>query len=61
MDGNPQIVLFDIASAAWKLDDFKNELWIKSNVGIPHLDTEANDCVILGYLVADFIQEVTYF
>lgn len=58
VDGNPQIILMDIGSAAWKLDEYKNELWTKCNLGIPHLDIEANDAVILGYMVADFIGEV---
>uniref|UniRef100_U5ET57 Glycogen [starch] synthase n=1 Tax=Corethrella appendiculata TaxID=1370023 RepID=U5ET57_9DIPT len=57
VDGNPQIVLFDIGSGAWKLDQFKQELWETSNVGIPHPDIESNDAVILGYMVAQFIAE----
>ncbi|XP_075218936.1 glycogen [starch] synthase isoform X2 [Lycorma delicatula] len=57
VDGNPQLVLFDIGAAAWKLDEYKQELWNTSNVGIPHLDVEANDSVILGYQVAEFIAE----
>lgn len=57
VDGNPQIILMDIGSAAWKLDEYKSELWEKCNVGVPHLDVEANDAIILGYMVADFIGE----
>lgn len=61
MDGNPQIILMDIGSAAWKLDDYKNNLWEKCSLGVPHLDIEANDAIILGYMVADFLQEVTHY
>lgn len=61
VDGNPQIILFDIGSGAWKLDEFKQELWDKTNIGVPHLDIEANDAIILGYMVADFIAEVRKF
>ncbi|XP_059481247.1 glycogen [starch] synthase isoform X1 [Neocloeon triangulifer] len=57
VDGNPQIILFDIGSGAWKLDHFKHELWETCHLGIPHLDIEANDAVILGYMVAEFIAE----
>lgn len=57
VDGNPQIILMDIASAAWKLDEYKHELWDKCNLGVPHLDIEANDAVLLGFMVADFIEE----
>lgn len=59
VDGNPQVILFDIGSAAWKLDDYKNELWNTCNLGVPHLDIECNDAIILGYQVAQFIQEVS--
>lgn len=58
MDGNPQIILFDVGSGAWKMDEYKQELWDKCNLGIPHLDIEANDAVILGYMVAQFIEQV---
>lgn len=57
VDGNPQIILFDIGSGAWKLDEFRQELWEKCNVGIPHLDIETNDAAILGYMIAHFIGE----
>ncbi|KAL1117747.1 hypothetical protein AAG570_004062 [Ranatra chinensis] len=57
VDGNPQLVLFDIGSAAWKMDEYKQELWRATNIGVPHLDIEANDSIILGYQVATFIEE----
>ena len=49
------MILFDISSAAWKLDDFKHELWESSNIGIPWHDRESNDATIFGALVAWFI------
>lgn len=49
----------DIGSAAWKLDEYKTELWTSTNIGVPHLDVEANDAIILGCMVADFVAEVT--
>lgn len=60
MDGNPQIILFDIGSAAWKMDEYKQELWDSCHFGIPHLDIEANDAVIFGYLMCQFISEFRY-
>lgn len=60
VDGNPQIILFDIGSAAWKLDLFKNDLWQSSHIGIPHLDVESNDAVILGFMIADFFAEFNH-
>ncbi|XP_073989606.1 glycogen [starch] synthase isoform X2 [Rhodnius prolixus] len=57
VDGNPLIILFDIGSASWKLDEYRQELWSSTNIGIPHQDIEANDAVILGFQVAQFISE----
>lgn len=60
VDGNPQIILFDIGSAAWKLDQFKKDMWESSHIGIPHLDVECNDAVILGYMICDFLAEFNH-
>lgn len=60
VDGNPQIILMDIGSAAWKLDEYKSELWNSTNIGVPHLDIEANDAIILGCMVADLVAEVSH-
>lgn len=48
----------DIGSTSWRLDEFKSELWDKCNLGVPHLDIETNDAIILGHMVAEFIAEV---
>ncbi|XP_050409067.1 glycogen [starch] synthase [Patella vulgata] len=55
IDGYPKVILFDIGSAAWKLDEFKHELWESSSIGIPLHDTESNDAVIFGALVTWFL------
>lgn len=39
------------------MDQFKKELWETSSIGIPHLDVECNDAVILGYMISDFFVE----
>ena len=59
IDGYPRVVLFDIGSAAWKLDEMKAELHRVSGIGIPWLDKESNDALIFGSLVAWFIGEVS--
>ena len=53
------MILFDIGSAAWKLDEFKHELWEKSHIGIPLHDSESNDALILGNLTAWFVTSVS--
>ncbi|GMT04473.1 hypothetical protein PENTCL1PPCAC_26647, partial [Pristionchus entomophagus] len=57
IDGYPKVVLFDIGSAAWKLDQWKTELWEATRIGIPWHDRESNDCMILGFMVAIFLQK----
>lgn len=57
IDGYPRVILFDISSAAWKLDEWKRDLWNVGNIGVPWHDRESNDAVIFGYLVAWFLEE----
>ena len=33
VEGNPQVILFDVGSAAYKMNDFKKELYEKTGVG----------------------------
>ena len=49
VDGNPQIILFDVGSAAHKMNEYKQELFEKAGIGIPHEDVESNDVCIFGY------------
>lgn len=57
IDGYPQVVLFDLASAAWKLDEWKQDFWNTCNIGLPWHDRESNDAVLFGYCVAWFVEE----
>ena len=55
--GNPTVVLFDISSASGSLNSWKHELYEKAQIGIPHLDVECNDLIILGFMMAQFIAD----
>ncbi|XP_043246505.1 glycogen [starch] synthase-like isoform X1 [Amphibalanus amphitrite] len=57
VDGNPQIILFDVGSASWKMNEMKDELWNLAGIGIPNPDVECNDAVVFGYMVAEFLQQ----
>ena len=48
VEGNPQVILFDIGSAAHRMSEIKQELYDKAGIGIPHLDSECNDVAIFG-------------
>ncbi|KXJ17579.1 Glycogen [starch] synthase [Exaiptasia diaphana] len=57
IDGYPKVVLFDIGSVYHKLNRWKGEFKKISRIGIPDSDTESNDAIVLGFLVAQFIAE----
>jgi len=57
IDGYPKVVLFDIGSAAWKLDEWKREIWDITHIGIPWHDRESNDAIIFGNLTVWFLSE----
>ena len=50
MEGNPQVILFDVGSAAFRMAEFKHELYEKAGIGIPNDDIETNDVCIFGYV-----------
>merc|ERR1719334_1201042 len=57
IEGYPQVVLFDVGSASWHLEEAKTELWTVSHIGIPPHDRESNEAVLFGSLVAWFLGE----
>ncbi|XP_065573167.1 glycogen [starch] synthase-like [Artemia franciscana] len=61
VDGNPLVILFDIGSASYNMNKYKQELFDKSGIGIPDSDMESNDCVLFGFMVAQFIAEFYHF
>ena len=52
------MVLFNIGTVYHKLGQLKADFWSRTHIGIPDPDTESNDAVVLGVLVAQFIGEV---
>lgn len=58
IEGSPRVVLFDLNSAYWKLDEWKQQLWETSRIGVPYHDKESTDAIVLGFLVSWFLAEV---
>lgn len=56
IDGYPKVILFDLGSGACKMNDWKQELFERCHIGIPHEDIESNDAVILGFMIAMFLK-----
>ena len=48
VEGNPQVILFDVGSAAFRMAEFKHELYEKAGIGIPNDDIETNDVCLFG-------------
>jgi len=61
VDGNPLVLLFDISSVSYNLSKYKQELFGKSGIRLPDNDTESNDCVLFGFMVAQFIADFNHF
>ncbi|KAF2096049.1 glycogen synthase [Rhizodiscina lignyota] len=60
IDGAPRVLLFDIGTAWHYLDEWKGDLWSVAGIPSPPGDTETNDAIVLGYLVAWFLGEYTF-
>ncbi|KAG7191772.1 glycogen synthase isoform 1 [Scheffersomyces spartinae] len=60
IEGAPRVLLFDIWSAAYNLNDWKLDMWNIAGIPTPDHDQETNEAILLGYLVAWFLGELTY-
>lgn len=60
IEGYPQVVLFDLKSVSGRLGDWKRQLWDHTHIGIPDVDSEANNTVLFGFLVEWFIGEFAH-
>ena len=50
-----QVILFDLKSTRYKLEEWQSELWDLAHIGIPDSDTESQDSLIFGQLTCWFI------
>lgn len=57
IEGAPRVILFDTGSKYDKLDEWKSDLWNLAGIPTPPNDTETNETLIFGYLVAWFLGE----
>ncbi|XP_065911931.1 glycogen [starch] synthase-like [Dysidea avara] len=57
IDGSPNVILFDLNSARYKLEEWRSELWDLAHIGIPDADSESQDALLLGQLTCWFISE----
>ena len=60
VEGSPDVVLFELGSVSHRLDEWKADLWEKSAIASPPSDTDMNDAILFGYVVAWFLGEVPF-
>jgi len=61
IDGAPRVLLFDTGTAYDRLDEWKGDLWSVAGIPSPPGDSETNEAIVFGYLVAWFLGEVRFF
>jgi len=57
VEGAPRVLLFDTGSVWNRLDEWKTDLWNLAGIPTPSNDTETNETILFGYLVAWFLGE----
>lgn len=59
IEGGPRVLLFDTGSVLDRLNEWKTDLWNLAGIPSPKDDTETNETILFGYLVAWFLGEVS--
>jgi glycogen(starch) synthase len=59
IEGGPNVLLFDTGSMMSRLDEWKSDLWNLAGIPTPPSDSETNETVVFGYMVAWFLGEVS--
>ncbi|KAL7271152.1 glycogen synthase isoform 1 [Rhizina undulata] len=57
IEGAPRVLLFDTKTGYGHLDEWKTDLWATAGIPCPPGDSETNEAVVFGYLVAWFLGE----
>lgn len=60
IEGSPRVLLFELASVAGYLNEWKGDLWSLVGIPSPEHDVETNDAILLGYTVAWFLGELAH-
>ncbi|KAH8556427.1 glycogen synthase [Umbelopsis sp. PMI_123] len=58
IEGAPYVLLFDTGSVSNKLDEWKGDLWNVAGIPSPPSDSETNEAILFGYLVAWFLGDI---
>ena len=58
IEGAPRVLLIDTSTGYRWLDEWKGDLWSAAGIPSPAGDSETNEAIVFGYLVAWFLGEV---
>ncbi|MCB9850554.1 MAG: glycogen synthase [Phycisphaerales bacterium] len=56
--GNPRVLLIDFYAAFPRLNEFRARYWQDCGIHYPDEDSETNDSIAFGYLVAEFFEDL---
>ncbi|EEH36858.2 glycogen synthase [Paracoccidioides lutzii Pb01] len=57
IEGAPRVILIDTGAGYKYLDEWKGDLWNAAGIPSPAEDSESNEAIVFGYLVAWFLGE----
>lgn len=60
IEGAPRVLLIDVGTGYPRLDEWKGDLWNIAGIPSPSTDSETNEAIVFGYLVAWFLGEVSF-
>jgi len=60
IEGAPHVLLFDVGSAYYKMNEWKTDLWNIAKIPSPPDDHETNESIVFGYVVAWFMGEFAH-
>ncbi|KAK9457921.1 glycogen synthase [Dipodascopsis uninucleata] len=60
IEGAPRVLLFETGPVYHHLDEWKTDLWNVAGIPCPPGDSETNEAVVFGYLVAWFLGEFVF-
>jgi glycogen synthase len=59
IEGAPRVLLINTGTGYRWLGEWKADLWSQAGIPSPEGDHETNEAIVLGYLVAWFLGEVS--
>ncbi|SCU98739.1 LADA_0H15060g1_1 [Lachancea dasiensis] len=60
IEGAPRVILFDLDTVRCHLNEWKSDLWNIAGIPSTDNDSETNDAILLGYVVAWFLGELAH-